>query len=1060
MQPPALIRSLTAVKRLLNSKLPFFTIGALFLALTPIQSWAQVVVNEFSCSNYSLNVAGNNEDFIELYNPTAADINVGGWHLSDNVDNPTKFSLPAGTTVPAGGFLTVICSGSALVGDLYDGGFLNTNFRIHQCKEESVVWADAGGNILESYSFGQGGGAGGDVGTISTNQADHSWARETDGMGDWRICTDPSPDASNLGSAAGSFYAGYAPTPQMGQAPGYHPTGIAVDISAAAGGGAGFNIYYTLDGYQPSTGSLPYGIPLALSETAVVRAVTVDPTGNLAPSFTATNTFFIGDDSHTIRVVSVSGDGLEDGSWNGDEPMHIEFFNEDGSFWVEAEGDSNEHGNDSNGYAQRGFDYITRDQMGYEDVVDAELFHAKNRGKFQRLIFKAAANDNYPFEPGAHIRDAYLHTLSHKAHLHVDERTNESCVLYINGLYWGVYEYREKVDDSDFTKKYYDQTRYDIDFLKTWGGTWEEYGSGADWYDLVNYATTQDLTVDANYQYVVSQLNEMSLIDYFVLNSYIVCMDWLNWNTAWWRGRNPDGDGRRWRYALWDLDASLGHYINYTGVPDTSPEADPCNPEAMGDVGGQGHIPVLNALMDNDTFWNTYINRWADLGNTYFTCDYMHSVLDSMVMVIAPEMPRQCERWGGDVAGWEVELQQMRDFIDERCESSLLSGMEDCYDVTPAILTVLIDGIGEVELNSIDITLSMVPYTGWYFVDVPISLEGQEIVAGAEFLYWEVISGDLVVVNPTEELIEILLTGDATIMAHFGVPEPPELVEFDVNPAGAGNISLDGVVIGPYPDVEEVFDGNHPIVASSFSPWWSFSGWTTASPLNLNSISPALDAPTATLSVDTSGTVIANFDYIEHVNLVVDIRPAGSGKVEVVNSAVVYDHWESSFATGGVSLPQLFVASPSDNWTFDHWEVEGGVSVSASKATDLTLALPIDGEEHVVAIFTEAELSIYIPNAFTPDNDGLNDAFLPIGEAWAAENYHFQVFDRWGREVFSTEEAGVPWIGQNLGTGDTETGVGAGEHWVRDGVYLWSVWVKWAHGLAPERHQGSVTVIR
>ena len=137
--------------------------------------------------------------------------------------------------------------------------------------------------------------------------------------------------------------------------------------------------------------------------------------------------------------------------------MHIEFFHEDGTFWVEAEGDSNEHGNDSNAYPQKGFDYITRDQMGYDDVVDAELFHISNRGKFQRLIFKAAANDNYPYSGGAHVRDAYVQTLSALADLHLDERTSESCILYINGQYWGVYEYREKVDDSDFTNRYYDQ---------------------------------------------------------------------------------------------------------------------------------------------------------------------------------------------------------------------------------------------------------------------------------------------------------------------------------------------------------------------------------------------------------------------------------------------------------------------------------------------------------------------------------------------------------------------------------------------------------------------------
>ena len=70
----------------------------------------------------------------------------------------------------------------------------------------------------------------------------------------------------------------------------------------------------------------------------------------------------------------------------------------------------------------------------------------------------------------------------------------------------------------------------------------------------------------ANYAYVQSELSTQSLIDYFVLNSYTVTSDWLNWNTAWWRGLNPDGDKRKWRYVLWDMDATFGHYINFTGA--------------------------------------------------------------------------------------------------------------------------------------------------------------------------------------------------------------------------------------------------------------------------------------------------------------------------------------------------------------------------------------------------------------------------------------------------------------------------------------------------------------
>jgi hypothetical protein len=95
---------------------------------------AQVVINEFSCSNYTLGVGGDNEDFVEFYNPTGAAIDLGGYFLSDTPTNLDKFEIPAGTVVPAGGHLLVLCSGEGeLPTNLYVGGFLNTNFKINQC---------------------------------------------------------------------------------------------------------------------------------------------------------------------------------------------------------------------------------------------------------------------------------------------------------------------------------------------------------------------------------------------------------------------------------------------------------------------------------------------------------------------------------------------------------------------------------------------------------------------------------------------------------------------------------------------------------------------------------------------------------------------------------------------------------------------------------------------------------------------------------------------------------------------------------------------------------------
>ena len=333
------------------------------------------------------------------------------------------------------------------------------------------------------------------------------------------------------------------------------------------------------------------------------------------------------------------------------------------------------------------------------------------------------------------------------ADLHVDERTSESCIVYLNGEYWGVYEYREKVDDLDFTTEYYDQPRHFVDFIKTWGGTWVEYGDDADWMPLVNFVTGQDMTDPDNYDYVTSVYNVMSLIDYYLLNSFTVCADWLNWNTAWWRGRHPDGSGKKWRYALWDMDNTFGHGANYTGVPSQGADADPCNPESLGNVGGQGHIPIFNSLMENEDFWATYINRWADLSNTHFSCDNMHAVLDSMINVIEPEMDRHIDRWGGSYDGWMANVDEIHDFIEERCAEMLINGLEDCYEVESVTLTLIIDGMGEVQVNSVDIGPFDVPMDATYFAGVPMELTAEESM-GEVFLFWQVLDGDITLNDP------------------------------------------------------------------------------------------------------------------------------------------------------------------------------------------------------------------------------------------------------------------------------------------------------------------------
>ncbi|MFN3875768.1 MAG: gliding motility-associated C-terminal domain-containing protein, partial [Flavobacteriales bacterium] len=53
--------------------------------------------------------------------------------------------------------------------------------------------------------------------------------------------------------------------------------------------------------------------------------------------------------------------------------------------------------------------------------------------------------------------------------------------------------------------------------------------------------------------------------------------------------------------------------------------------------------------------------------------------------------------------------------------------------------------------------------------------------------------------------------------------------------------------------------------------------------------------------------------------------------------------------------------------------------------------------------------TIFIPNSFTPNGDGVNDVFLPLGKSIAA--MHLMVYNRWGELLFESDHPDVGWDG-------------------------------------------------
>ena len=69
-------------------------------------------------------------------------------------------------------------------------------------------------------------------------------------------------------------------------------------------------------------------------------------------------------------------------------------------------------------------------------------------------------------------------------------------------------------------------------------------------------------------------------------------------------------------------------------------------------------------------------------------------------------------------------------------------------------------------------------------------------------------------------------------------------------------------------------------------------------------------------------------------------------------------------------------------------------------------------DEISLQVVVNGVFTCYVPTAFTPDGDGLNDLFYVEGESIDVTNFTFRVFNRWGEKVFETDDINSSWDGR------------------------------------------------
>lgn len=166
----------------INSTSNDLLLGVQLDATYQIQGY-QVALNEVCADNRNLLTnAGKHPDYIELYNNTGSPIDLGGWGLTDDALVTNKYVFPAGTLIPATGYLLIWADSENAAPGLHTGFGLDNG-------GQTVVLTQ-GTSIKDNVTFGP-------------QAADLPIGRATDGIGVW-VLVNASPLAANTTRALGS----------------------------------------------------------------------------------------------------------------------------------------------------------------------------------------------------------------------------------------------------------------------------------------------------------------------------------------------------------------------------------------------------------------------------------------------------------------------------------------------------------------------------------------------------------------------------------------------------------------------------------------------------------------------------------------------------------------------------------------------------------------------------------------------------------------------------------------------------------------------------------------
>lgn len=585
----------------------------------------------------------------------------------------------------------------------------HTNFSIAQDGEKVFLY-DPSQN-LESSLF------------VNVQNLDNSCGSFPDASSNVVLFDQPTPDATNNSSTP---YTNYLTAPVFSTGSGIY--GSTVNVTITHNNSINAQVYYTIDGSEPTTASTLYtGVPIPVFYSQVLRARVFEAGFLASPTTSASYLMGI---SHVTPILSLTTapenltgpTGIFD-NWMFDwqKAAYADYFDENQQLVFSQNTGMQIDGGwgGSRSHPQHSFRLELDNGTLGDGSVNAQLIpNRPNRTKYSNLYFRNGSNQwlQFPYKD-AFLQEALSGTTQNAY------SAMRPVSVYINGSYFGLYEMREKIDE-EFFKEYDDSDKDSTDILSV--SAWNGYvlrsvhGAPADTfvnrYELFN---ALDPT-DPGYWNEADQYFDLTYYtDYIISESWVGNTDWPGNNIKIYRSNKTDF---RYRFCTIDYDLSLAPYgwencyfdhIDYM----------------LGQSADNMFINVWLQSIQNNRYHDYFINRFADVMNTEYLPERLLPLEDSYFNQWVVEMQNEYMRWGdqnnipqqmNDFYASHLTMQEqlslrsneVRDHIEEHF--SLPNQVDLTLDVHPA-------GGGRIHISTIEPT--EYPWDGIYFNGVPIKIE-------------------------------------------------------------------------------------------------------------------------------------------------------------------------------------------------------------------------------------------------------------------------------------------------------------------------------------------------